>query len=223
MASSAIPGATPRRLAAFVVTFSLLQSVVLAATPQRVAADACTSPANAIVAENCLPGNPASEWDVSGAGDPSIQGFATDISVNAGGTVDFKIDTGSTAYHVDIYRLGYYGGLGARKVATISPSASLPQTQPACLLDATGNVNLTDCGNWAISASWAVPSSAVSGIYIARPSRTDAGHVGQASHIAFIVRDDASHSDLLFQTSDTTWQAYNQYGGYSLLRRAGRP
>ena len=26
----------------------------------------------------------------------------------------------------------------------------------------------------------------------------------------------SSHSDLLFQTSDTTWQAYNQYGGNSL-------
>ena len=30
------------------------------------------------------------------------------------------------------------------------------------------------------------------------------------------MRDDASRSDLLFQTSDTTWQAYNQYGGNSL-------
>src|SRR4029077_830273 len=37
-----------------------------------------------------------------------------------------------------------------------------------------------------------------------------------ASHIVFVVRDDAGHSDLLFQTSDTTWQAYNQYGGNSL-------
>src|SRR5262249_54986470 len=33
-----------------------------------------------------------------------------------------------------------------------------------------------------------------------------------------VVRDDASHSDLLFQTSDTTWQAYNQYGGFSLYQ-----
>jgi hypothetical protein len=30
------------------------------------------------------------------------------------------------------------------------------------------------------------------------------------------VRDDAGSSDLLFQTSDTTWQAYNSYGGNSL-------
>ena len=37
--------------------------------------------ANATVAENALPGNPSSEWDLTypNAGDPSIQGFATDI------------------------------------------------------------------------------------------------------------------------------------------------
>jgi hypothetical protein len=54
----------------------------------------------------------------------------------------------------------------------------------------------------------------VSGIYFARLVRTD-GTSG-ASHAFFVVRDDASRSDLLFQTSDTTWQAYNTYGGNSL-------
>ena len=39
---------------------------------------------NPIVCENSKPGNPQSEWDISGGGDPSIQGFATDISVNLG-------------------------------------------------------------------------------------------------------------------------------------------
>ena len=82
----------------------------------------CGSPANAIVAENCLAGNPASEWDISGVGDPSIQGFATDISVNRGSTVSFKVDTTAANYRFDIYRMGYYGGLGARKVATVTPA-----------------------------------------------------------------------------------------------------
>ena len=92
---------------------------------------------NAIVTENALTGNLPSEWDVSGVGDPTIQGFATDISVNKGQTVSFKINTDATAYRIDIYRLGYYGGRGARKVATINPSVSLPQTQPNFVRDAT--------------------------------------------------------------------------------------
>ncbi len=168
---------------------------------------------NEIAAENVLPGNPASQWDVSGAGDPDIQGFATDISVNKGETVNFKIQTDSSTYRIDIYRLGYYGGLGARLVATVQPSATLPQSQPACLSDVT--TGLVDCGNWAVSASWNVPATATSGIYIAKLVRQDPED-GRASHIPFVVRDDGGHSDLLIQTSDTTWQAYNTYGGNSL-------
>ena len=171
----------------------------------------CSAPANAIVAENCLPGNPSTDWDVSGAGDTSILGFATQISVNKGGAISFKVNTNATNYRFDIYRMGYYGGQGARKVASINPSATLPQIQPSCISDAS--TGLLDCGNWGVSGSWTVPSTAVSGIYFAKVIRAD---TGGASHIFFVVRDDSSTSDLLFQTSDTTWQAYNEYGGNSL-------
>ncbi|MDI1231727.1 MAG: DUF4082 domain-containing protein [Methylobacter sp.] len=172
----------------------------------------CSPGGNPIVCENAKPGNPSSEWDISGAGDLTIQGFATDISVNRGSAVNFKIKS-PVAYSLDIYRMGYYGGNGARKVATLS---SLPlQNQPACLTNATG---LIDCGNWTQSASWTVPSDATSGIYFARAVRSD---TNGASHIMFVVRDDASTSPLLFQTSDTTWQAYNNYGGNNLYQGTG--
>ncbi|MDQ6622105.1 MAG: hypothetical protein M3Y86_01285, partial [Verrucomicrobiota bacterium] len=171
---------------------------------------------NPVACENALTGNPSSEWDIPDAGDPTIQGYATDISVNRGQTISFKINSTASAYRIDIYRLGWYGGAGARKVATINPSVTLPQSQPQCLTDtATG---LIDCGNWKVSASWAVPSTAVSGVYLAKPVRLD---TGGTSHIVFIVRDDAGQSDLLFQTSDETWQAYNKYGGTHLYGGTG--
>ena len=69
-----------------------------------------------------------------------------------------------------------------------------------------------DCRNWNVSASWST-GSAVSGIYIAVLKRID---TGGASHIVFVVRDDSRQADIVVQTSDTTWQAYNQYGGGSL-------
>ena len=54
----------------------------------------CDPPnSNPIVCENEPARQPASEWDISGAGDSTIQGFATDISVDQGQTVGFKIDT----------------------------------------------------------------------------------------------------------------------------------
>ena len=168
---------------------------------------------NPIMIENALPGNPPSEWDVSGAGDPSIQGFATEISVEQGGTISFRVNTDASDYRLDVYRLGYYDGLGARKVATVQPSAPLPQVQPAPISDPT--TGLVDCGNWAVSALWNVPANAVSGVYVAKLVR-EVPADGGASHVIFVVRDDDGNSDLLFQTNDATWQAYNTYGGNSL-------
>lgn len=186
--------------------FALLLPIIV--VPSSAVASSCNPSQNAIVCENSKPGSPWDEWEVTGAGDDSIQGFATDISVNVGHTVDFKIDTDATDYSIDIYRTGWYQGLGARKIASVSPSAHLPQKQPECLSDVS--TELTDCGTWAVSASWSVPADAVSGVYIAKLTRKD---TGGASHITFIVRNEASSSAVLFQTSDPTWHAYNTYGG----------
>ena len=71
-----------------------------------------------------------------------------------------------------------------------------------------------------MSGTWNVPSTAVSGVYLARLQITSGPNSGDASHIPFIVRNDASTSDVVFQTSDTTWQAYNTYGGASFYRGA---
>ncbi len=175
-------------------------------------AHAVQSCGNAIACENQLPGTPQSVWD-PGTDDQTILGYATQMSVNVGSTIAFKVNTDAKAYTIDIYRMGYYQGNGARKITSVPVSAPLPQSQPACLRDTA--TDLFDCGGWAVSASWQVPSTAVSGIYFADLTRTDTG--GQ-SQIVFVVRNDASTSTVVFQTSDTTWQAYNTYGGASLYQ-----
>jgi hypothetical protein len=196
----------PRRsagLGTVIATAAVVAGVVLSTHAEQ---GSCSS--NPIVCENALPGSPPAQWDISGSGDPTIQGFATEISVNKGETVHFKVDSAAPTFRIDIFRLGYYGGNGARKVGAMAPVAG--RQQPACLADrATG---LVDCGNWDVSADWAVPATAVSGIYLAKLTRTD---TGGASHAVFVVRDEAANADLLFQTSDTTWQASNQYCGKS--------
>ena len=184
----------------------------VAATDAGAASLMEASTPNRIALENQLPGTPRSVWGIDDDGDENIQGFATDISVNVGDTVDFKIKTNSTNYRIDIYRLGYYGGDGARLVHSMVRQLAQPQTQPNPLIDEERG--LVDAGNWAVSASWTVPTDAVSGIYFARLTRQDA--TPGESMIPFVVRDDDSESDIVFQTSDTTWQAYNAWGGASL-------
>jgi hypothetical protein len=198
-----------RRALALMLT--LVTACFAAAVSAAPAAAACTNP---VSCENERPGSPPSAWQINGTGDTSIQGYATSMSVNKGQTLRFKVNTNASAYRIDIYRLGYYQGNGARLQASgIRPTANLPQNQPACLTDpATG---LIDCGNWAQSASWNVPADAVSGVYIARLVRDDNGGANQ---IPFVVRDDARPSEMLLKTSDATWQAYNLYGGNNLYR-----
>src|SRR5262249_38528731 len=137
------------------------------------AAGPCDPPvANPVACENTLPGSTG--WEIDGSGDPSIQGFATAMSLNVGSTVHFKIDTNASSYRLDIYLMAYDGGDGARRVAsTLSPTASLPQSHPDCLADPS--TGLVDCGNWHESASWAIPSTAVSGVYFALLTRNDTG------------------------------------------------
>src|SRR5690349_406768 len=141
----------------------VLLSMLSLASARPAAADQCGPPVTSVIAcENAKPGDPPSDWQVIGAGDPTLQGFATSMSVNVGQTESFKIDTPATSYHIDILRVGYYQGDGARIVAPgLQPTATLPQTQPDCLHDnSTPSTGLIDCGDWAVSASWTVPADA---------------------------------------------------------------
>ena len=61
--------------------------------------------------------------------------------------------------------------------------------------------------------SWSIPSTATSGVYFAKLT---SGSGNYQNMIPFIVRNDGTASDILFQTSDETWQAYNPWGGYNL-------
>ena len=166
---------------------------------------------NSIVVENLKEGTSRDVWDA--ASSDQIEGFATDISVNHGTHIDFKINVNANVgenvpYHIEIYRLGYYGGDGARLVQTITGLTG--HAQPDAIQDAP--TGMTSATNWQVSTGWDVPADAVSGVYLVKMVRDDNGATNQ---LPFIVRDDdaATKSDIVLQTSDTTWQAYNGWGG----------
>ncbi|MFC1432379.1 DUF4082 domain-containing protein [Streptacidiphilus sp. N1-3] len=201
------------------------------------AADPCGTGSNPIVCENSKTGSPMSDWFSPNAYG-NVQGFSTQESVQAGDTVQFKVQS-PTPYHVEIYRLGYYGGDGGREMSTAAQASAtypanftkngtagspidtvvndgVPDGKPLnCASNATG---LVDCGSWPVTATWTVPSDAVSGLYIANFDQSDGNGV---MPYPFVVRDDSSHSDIVVQTDDETWQAYNMWGGQNLYQGAG--
>ncbi|GAA4439405.1 N,N-dimethylformamidase beta subunit family domain-containing protein [Phytohabitans houttuyneae] len=156
--------------------------------------------------ENALTGTPKATWDVTGAGDTSIQGFPRRMSVNQGDTLQFSVHSPDSAWAGTVYRLGWYSGDGGRDIDDVSG----PQTaQPAGTTNAT--TGMVDCGNWLTNGSWAVPADACPGVYVIKIWRTD--NTALASHIGpFVVRDPSRKAPLAVKTSDSTWQAYNHAG-----------
>src|SRR5437899_1408547 len=120
--------------------------------------------------------------------------------------------------------MGYYGGKCARLVARVPAVGSLNGIQQADCPTAP-DTGMTDCGAWVQdpAAVWdlsSTPTPVTSGIYFAKAVRDDGAG---ASHLFFVVRNDASTSDVIVKTSDTTWQAYNSYGGNSFYVGGATP
>lgn len=147
---------------------------------------------------------PYHTWDVLGAGELTNQGFARQLSVNVGDTVEFCCTGDGT--RIDIFRMGWYQGHGFHMVDQIT---NTPITQPEALTIPNSN-GATTCTNWSVTASWKVPTDATSGLYVAVFHTADLWGKGW---IPFVVRDDSASVDIIYKTSDATWgAAYNNYG-----------
>ena len=166
-------------------------------------ARSCSS-GNAVTRENCFPGDDS--WRLSGT--PTLDGYATATSVNAGGGVGVKVSS-PASFNIEIYRSGYYGGSGGRYISSILGVPA--STQPSCVSD--GTTGLVDCANWALSETITTTSGWTSGVYLLRIVRAD---TGSANHVLFVVRADQRNADVLYPLPFTTYQAYNNYGGRSL-------
>jgi Domain of unknown function (DUF4082)/Bacterial Ig-like domain len=177
----------------------------------RPQARSCSS-TNPLMLENCFPGTTA--WkSIRGtrAYEGGIEGFASASSVQAGGSVDLRIEAAPDApYHVEIYRTGYYGGEQGRLVSVINGLRG--RAQAPCLReeDTTG---IVDCSNWATVASLSTSSDWPSGVYLLKLVREDNGLYNE---IPLVVRSDGSHSDVVFHVPTSTYQAYNNFYGKGL-------
>ncbi len=167
---------------------------------------------NPIVLENAKPGS--FDWYPNNpARHQEIEGYASSTSVNRGNSILFYVNTSESYYQIEIFRLGWYGGAGARRMTDPVKVRGTRQTRPR----PNANTGLIECC-WNKPVTLRVPCSSdptnwCSGVYIAKltalTSQTE-------SYIPFVVRDDARSAAHLFQLSVTTYQAYNAWGGKSL-------
>jgi hypothetical protein len=199
------------------------------------------SAVNPIALENQQLGS--ADWRLT---DPAlrreIEGYASLTSVNRGGKIELFVNTVAPRYSIEIFRMGWYGGVGGRRMLTASDRLGLRQPLPVAASGRTFNRGFSQAFNqggqsnrWAergkseslIECNWQdpyvlqIPEDWTSGFYLAKLTANS----GKQSYIIFVVRDDRRPSDFLFQSSVTTYQAYNNWGGKSLYEwnSAGRP
>jgi hypothetical protein len=172
---------------------------------------------NPVQAENLRPGH--ADWRLDRPRiegrfrSPGLEGYASHTSIRAGQTLELFVSTRpASAFQVDIYRMGYYGGAGARKVYSAGPLRGEPQADPP-----VGPKRVRDC-RWRPALRLKIPRDWLSGVYLAKLS---APAPGPQSYAVFIVRD-ARRAALLFQCSDFTWQAYNRWPDHFALYDDGQ-
>jgi hypothetical protein len=139
----------------------------------------------------------------------AIEGYCSAPSVLAGRQMTIHVSTNpATEFNIDIYRLGYYGGLGARLITSLGPLPGITQTEPT----PDAESRLVEC-RWKPSIEVTVADDWLSGVYLGKLTRCDDGN---EHYVLFVVRDERE-ADIIVQCSDFTWQAYNRWpSAYSL-------
>jgi hypothetical protein len=133
---------------------------------------------------------------------PWIEGYVSRASVRAGESLSFHVSTNPPApFEVRVYRMGYYGGLGGRLMQHLGSFNGTTQSDPEI-----GPNRVREC-HWAACKIIIIPDDWQSGVYVGKLTNLICG---TESYVIFVVRDHRP-ADLIFQTSDNTWQAYNRW------------
>ena len=151
---------------------------------------------------------------------PAIEGYCSHQSIEVGKTLRIMVSANpAEKYQIEIFRMGYYGGRGARLMTTLGPFEGKTQPDPEIQ-----DLRLREC-RWEPSAELRIPDDWLSGVYLGRLTllTSSAEKSAWQSYVIFIVRD-RRKADVLFQCSDNTWQAYNRWpDDYSLYTHPDGP
>lgn len=164
--------------------------------------------ANPTLSENARAGDP--DWRITNPGPAQrIEGYADHVSVLPGQPFGLYVSTSASAYRVNAYRMGWYGGAGARLVWRSARLRGHRQPTPR----ATPGVRM-------VRASWQRSmiidtTGWPEGCYLLRLDTSDGS--GQR-YVPITIRSASAHGRTVIMNSQPTWQAYNLWGGYSLYK-----
>lgn len=160
-----------------------------------------------VIAENSQPGT--GDWVVAGSKivPHGIEGYANQVSAVSGDTVELYVNCKDPTFHVEAYRMGWYGGYGGRLIWQSAEATGVQQPEPVF----TDGINMVEC-QWNPSVEVPITDAWPPGAYLLKL----VGSGYQQQWVPLCVRDDASTAAFAIMDAVTTWQAYNLWGSYSL-------
>ena len=171
-------------------------------------------PANAVEVENALPG--AAHWFSADATSGAIAVYASATDALPGERVGIHVSvTPAASYRLEVYRLGWYDGVGGRLVACVPSCTTAKEGAPWPVPAPNKWDGYLDAG-WPVTDVVHVGSDWVSGYYQIRAQMLTGAGAGASATTYLVVRARRSHSDVLVQVPVNTWEAYNGWGGKSL-------
>jgi putative cell wall-binding protein len=132
-----------------------------------------------------------------------LEAYGDQNSVQHGQTIGFHVTTTPAQnYGVQVFRMGYYGGAGARLMTTSAQVAGGPQ--PRCPLDVP--TGLVQC-NWSVGWQLTVPQDWLSGLYLAVFTNAS----GYQWSDPFTVTEPTRASQIVLVDPVNNYQAYNEW------------
>ena len=179
------------------------------APPTTVAPDPYAAP-GWLATENALPGTDA--WRITkrvpGAkpvtAEGAIEGYADTTSAQPGDLVTLFVATSAPTWHVEAYRMGWYGGMQGRLVWTSEETPSLWQIDIS-----TDSATKMSRALWAPSLTFTIDDAWPTGSYLLKLVSS----TSEAHYVPLTVRRDSTTAPLVLVSAVTTWQAYNPWGG----------
>lgn len=169
--------------------------------------------ANTISEENAKAGDSRWEAYANRAPAAAIEGYASAVSVEPGETLSLFVNSPGSSFHVEVSRLGWYGGLGGRRLLCLpSCDGSYPAVAQAGEPEVDALSGKAEA-NWSANASLEVPPAWTTGYYVAVFVLDSGPHAGKSAWYPFIVTDPGSTSEIVAQVPTNTWQAYNPWPG----------
>src|SRR5258708_6073569 len=146
------------------IQMGLLLMLLLVAAAQTSLANT-----NHIIKENLKPGT--TDWQLTNPADNrQIEGYASLTSVPQHRFIDLFVSTADATYTLSIYRMGWYGGTGSRRVLGPKTLPGMLQVTP----DPDPVTGIVEC-HWIRPFEIQIPYSWLSGIYLAKLHGNDSG------------------------------------------------